>query len=345
MSSQPLLVEYAPVRSVAQAIFDTIDTGLLVLDRNLRVSSASAAFCRMFDVQMEDIRGRLFYELGGGHWDTPDIRLTLDAVASGSGSLHACEVEYEFLEVGPRTMLLDARQIPDSDDAGASILLTVTDVTDARAAERRLTVLLDHKTTLLEEMTHRVANSLTIIAGILILKARRVHDVEARLFLEETHHRVMSIATAQRLLRTSLNDAEVALGPYLTELCESLATSMIGDGQKIEMRVQAGDGTARSRDAVSIGLIVTELVINALKHAFSPDATHGRVTVTYEAIPAGWTLSVADNGIGETQRAERIAKPGLGSVIIEALARQLEARVEIQIKHNGRTTTITHAVH
>ncbi len=345
MRAMPSIVEYGPVRSVAQAVFDTIDTGLVVLDVNLRVATASTSFCRMFGVVMEDVRGRSFYELGGGHWDTPDLRMTLDAVASGNGSLHACEVEHEFLELGLRTMLLDARQIPETENAGASILLTVNDVTAARAAEKRLTALLDHKTTLLEEMTHRVANSLTIIAGILILKARRVHDVEARLFLEETHHRVMSIATAQRLLRTSLDDAEVSLGPYLSELCESLATSMIGDGQKIEMRVQAGDGTARSRDAVSLGLIVTELVINALKYAFAANTTHGRVTVTYATTPAGWALAVADNGIGAPEATGKMSKPGLGTVIIEALARQLDARVEILIRNNGRTTTITHAIH
>lgn len=338
-------LEYGPQRSVAQAVFDTIDTGLIVLDADLRVAAVSASFCRMFGVAMDDVRGRSFYELGGGHWDTPDTRLTIDAVASRAGSLHACEVEHEFLDLGLRTMLLDARRIPECDDAGASILVTINDVTTARDAERKMTALLDQKTTLLEEMTHRVANSLTIIAGILILKARRVRDIETRLFLEETHHRVMSIATAQRLLRTSPDDADVSLEPYLTELCENLAVSMIGDGQKIEMRVRAGEATARSRDAVSLGLIVTELAINALKYAFPAETSHGHITVTYGVTPAGWTLSVSDNGIGAPEGLREAAKPGLGTVIIEALARQLEAVVDVSIKSNGRTVTITHAVH
>ena len=97
--------------------------------------------------------------------------------------------------------------------------------------------------------------------------------------------RVMSVAAVQNLLQASLGDVEV--GPYLTKLCASLATSMIGDSRPLPIEVTADPVTVTSHEAVSLGLIVTELVINALKHAF-PDNRSGRVVVTYTAGSPGW---------------------------------------------------------
>lgn len=339
MSSVLSQADYVPALFAAQTVFDMIATSLLVLDSEIRIVEASASFCRMTGATIGEVRGQPLFGLDDGRWDTPALRLALDDVVLRDGTVTAHEIERDLPDLGLRTLLLDARAIPGR-EAG-SMFVTITDVTEQRATERRLEALIDQKGMLLEEMTHRVANSLTIIAGILILKARRVRDIEVRTFLEETHHRVISIATAQRLLRTSAADADVKLAPYLTELCESLATSMIGDRERIVIEVIAGDGAVRSQNAVSIGLIVTELVINALKYAFGPEVRHGHVTVTYAAEPGGWTLAVADDGIGSPVSANG-SRPGLGTVIVEALATQLAAKVNVAISAKGRTTTLTH---
>jgi two-component sensor histidine kinase len=117
-------------------------------------------------------------------------------------------------------------------------------------------------------MQHRVANSLQIIASILLLKARTVQSEETRLHLHDAHQRVMSVATVQQQLRASGLNEKIEIGLYLSKLCDSLATSMVGERRPLSVRVQATSGTATSNEAVSLGLIVTELVINALKHAF-----------------------------------------------------------------------------
>ena len=101
-----------------------------------------------------------------------------------------------------------------------------------------------------------------------------------------------------------------------------------------------------SRQAVSIGLLVTELVINALKHAFPAVTRAGQVVVAYEVAGTDWKLSISDNGIGVTDaNAGRLGqkKSGLGTSIVKALAQQLEAQVEVLSGATGTTVSITNS--
>jgi chemotaxis protein methyltransferase CheR len=124
---------------------------------------------------------------------------------------------------------------------------------------------------LLEEMQHRVNNSLQIIASILLIKARTVQSEETRLQLVDAHQRVLSVAAVQKHLQVSAAGTPIEIVSYLTRLCKTLAQSMIGDSRPISLTVIADAGNLVSQQAVSIGLIVTELVMNALKHAFPKD--------------------------------------------------------------------------
>jgi chemotaxis protein methyltransferase CheR len=240
-------------------------------------------------------------------------------------------------------MLLNARKVFYEADFHTTILLAIEDITERRAKERALKELLQQKDVLLREMQHRVVNSLQIIASILLMKARTVRSEETRLHLQDAHQRVISVAAMQQQLQASEPGATIALGPYLSRLCETLAASMIGDRRPISLKVLAEDGTASSSQAISIGLIVTELVINALKHAFPRDRSDGTVIVTYDLAEPNWRLMVADNGIGRPEGRMDETNPGLGTTIIEALAKQLGARVEVLMDPHGTTVSITHA--
>jgi two-component system, sensor histidine kinase PdtaS len=103
--------------------------------------------------------------------------------------------------------------------------------------------------------------------------------------------------------------------------------------------VQATSGRATSSEAVSLGLIVTELVINALKHAF-PSGETGEILVGYDARGPDWTLSVSDNGTGSGDVSAERPHTGLGTSIVEALARQLDAIVQKSGGPQGTTVSI-----
>jgi chemotaxis protein methyltransferase CheR len=258
--------------------------------------------------------------------------------------MEAYEVERDFPIIGRRSMLLNARELFFQKNSRKLILLTIEDVTDRRNAEREIANLLQQKETLLQELQHRVGNSLQIIASILSLKARAVKSEETRLHLEEARQRVMSVAAVQQQLLASGHGAQIEIGPYLARLCETLAASMTDDSHPIVLKVQADGGTASSADAGTIGFIVTELIINAFKHAFVGERAAGQLVVTYEAVDTGWRLAVSDNGAGTPQAHLVPARTtsGLGTIIVEALARQLGARVDTVTNSQGTTVSITH---
>jgi two-component sensor histidine kinase len=92
--------------------------------------------------------------------------------------------------------------------------------------------------------------------------------------------------------------------PYLSKLCETLATSMIGDIRPVSLKVCGDGGSATSRQAECLVLIATELAMNSLKHAFPNDKSDGEITVGYDAAGMDWKLWVADNGIGRRREAQ-----------------------------------------
>ena len=164
------------------------------------------------------------------------------------------EVEHEFPHLGTRIMRLNACQVFYKEGAETTILLGIEDVTVRRKLEQEKDDLLQQKDVLLEEIQHRIANSLQIIAGIILMKANTVSSEETRPLLQDIHDRVISIAAVQRQLHASGTIGPIEMVAYLRRLSEALATSMIGDARPVTVRVVGDGGTLSSRQAESIGL-------------------------------------------------------------------------------------------
>ncbi|HEY5336745.1 MAG TPA: histidine kinase dimerization/phosphoacceptor domain -containing protein [Rhizomicrobium sp.] len=327
---------------LAQASVDSIRSPLLVLDKDLRVIAANDFFQIFCDLDRQDIIGRAIFGLGDGQWNIPELRSLLVNVLAHYAPMEVYEIERETVGPDRRTMYFNARPMFYEQDVERLILLSIRDVTEERAAEAEMRRKLHQKDILLQETQHRIGNSLQIIASILLLKARTVQSEETRLHLHDAHGRVMSIAAVQQQLQASRIGDSIELGPYLSRLCEGIASSMIADDRRISLKVVATGGIVSSSEAVSIGLIVTELVINALKHAFV-QRTNGEIIVSFESFSTKWRLSVSDNGTGKSAWGPEKAKPGgLGSSIVEALAHQLESHLSVSTDEQGYKTTITH---
>ncbi len=329
--------------ALAHAIVDTVRDPLVVLDHDLRVIAASRSFYKTFRLVRDDVRGHLLYEIDGGQWDIPELRDLLETITNDQATVEGYEVDREFPAIGHRVMLLNARKVFYEKGTHTTVLLAFEDITGRRAIEQQVQELLREKDMLLEEMQHRVANSLQIIASILLIKARAVQSKETRLQLEDAHQRVLSIAAVQQHLHVVGGGKPIELANYLAKLCETLAQSMIGDSRPISLKVDADAGTATSRDAVSIGLIVTELVMNALKHAFPYPKADAAIVVSYRVAGPDWKLTVSDNGAGKPDVSASDTKPGLGTSLVKALTRQLEAVVDIASGSGGTAVSITHA--
>ena len=240
-------------------------------------------------------------------------------------------------------MLLNARKVFYEDGNQTKTLLAFEDVTHRRNIERQVQELLNEKDMLLAEMQHRVSNSLQIIASILLMKARTVQSEETRLQLEDAHKRVLSVAAVQQHLHVAGRGAPIGIGNYLSKLCGTLAQSMIGDSRPISLKVEADPGTVISHQAVSIGLIVTELVMNSLKHAFPNEKKDAAIVVSYKVSDTDWKLIISDNGGGKPDLSTSEKQGGLGTSLVQSLAKQLDAKVDIVSNAHGTAVSITHA--
>ena len=339
----------ADAQTLALAIVDTFPEPFLVLDEKLRVRAASRCFYEVFREDPKLAHGRSFFELGGGRWDVPALRQGLETVLRDHAAIDGLELEDDCPGAGCRTMLLGARLVRYEESSSPTILLAFKDITERRLVEREKEALLEHTEdllaqhqTLLREMEHRIANSLQIIASILLLKAGAVASEETRDELRDAHQRVMSVAAVQSHLHASGGIDHIDIGAYLTKLSAGLAASMIGPYQGIEIEVIADRGTLQTSHAVSLGLIVTELIINAIKYAFPTARAGARILVSFEVDAADWKLTVLDNGCGRSADTAT-GSSGLGTAIVGALAKQLQARIEEASGPNGLRVEVTHA--
>ena len=336
-----LSLDTHPVDNLALAVVASSDAPIVLLDGDLKVVAASQSFCRAFQIDPRSVDGRpLLFDLGDGEWDVPQLRSLLKATLAGVADIEAYEMDLKRADMEPRRLVLRAHTLSYGAPTEVRMMLAVSDVTDARLAAQFKDDLLREKATLLLELQHRVANSLQIIASVLLQSARRAGAGETQATLYDAHSRVVSVAALQRHLAASpLGD--VGLRAYFTELCETIGASMINDRTQLRLLVVADDSVASADVSVSLGLIVTELVINALKHAF-PDGRKGKIAVDYDAEGPSWALTVFDDGIG-MRAGGKSTKAGLGTSIVEALAKQLHASVQIADAKPGVVVSVLHA--
>ena len=327
-------------QALTLALIASSNPPLMLLDGNLVVIAVSTSFGEAFGIEPSAARGRPVFELGGGEWATSQLGALLRATASGYSDIGAYEMDLDRNDHDRRCLVLSARKLDYGEDNNVRILLTVSDVIKARVSEKIRDHLARERVVLLGEVHNRIANSLQIIASVLLQNARAVQSSESRAHLHDAHHRLMSVAAVQEQLAMSRH-GDVELRPYLTGLCHSLGASMIYDHNQLSIGVMADSSKVKADVSVSLGLIVTELVINALKHAF-PDHREGKITVSYLSRGLDWTLSVSDNGIGMPKSPNKI-KIGLGTSIVQALARQLHADVAHSGASLGTAVSIAHS--
>jgi two-component sensor histidine kinase len=202
-------------------------------------------------------------------------------------------------------------------------------------ADREVREARDRAQLLLQEVNHRVANSLALVSALARMQANFVVDPAAKTALEEMQARIAAIAGVHRRLYTSHDVQVVEIGSYLGSLVEELEASMKATGRDHAIGLEAGAEIQVPTDkAVSIGVIVTELVTNAYKYAY-PAGVTGDIRVTVRRAEDGViSLSVEDDGIGLSADGE-VRGSGLGSRIVKAMATSLQSPVDYEDAPRG----------
>lgn len=203
------------------------------------------------------------------------------------------------------------------------------------ARENELRESLAQKEILVREIHHRVKNNLQLVMSLLNLHARRIRDPRAEVAFAEARSRINALATLHRRLYESENLQEIDLKWFLEDLCAELRRGGLTRGRSVELTVESPSEVIGPDVAVPLGLLVTEAITNAYKHAFN-ERDGGRIHVQIDRdSPETLLLTIRDDGTGFDMAASSPEHSGLGRSLIEAFVRQL--RGELETRSEGGT--------
>ena len=246
------------------------------------------------------------------------------------GSIH--NVEYSFLRKDGSEFPaeLSASVIRDAEGAPVAFIGVTRDITEHKQAQERLEASLQEKDLLLREVHHRVKNNLQIISSLLYLqslRARKGDDVRG--ILQDSRMQVQSMALVHEKLYGAQDLARVDFGEYVRGLTDSLVQSHGASAGHIAIDVAIGDEQLTVDQALPCGLIVNELVANALRHAF-PDGQQGKIAIRLAHSNGNYVLRVDDDGTGLPPDFDSVTTESLGMQLVKTLVEQLDGTLEIE---------------
>lgn len=213
------------------------------------------------------------------------------------------------------------------------------DETQRKSAQDQLRAAVEEKNALVQEVHHRVKNNLQVISSLLSLQAERLESSQMLAVLEDTQSRVAAIAAIHEQLYASKDLSSIEFGPYLRTLVRGLFGFHSVNKERIALAVDAAEVVLNVDQAIPLGLIVNELVINALKHAFPQDGS-GRIAVSLTYTPASAPgqdpvhedmvrLRVEDDGVGLGPDIDISQVQSMGFTLVNLLVQQLRGTLEI----------------
>lgn len=253
-----------------------------------------------------------------------DSKIAITALKAGATDYLVKDTQGEFLallDVAAKGALEQALVRKARDDAEAEV----------HASRDRYAALAAEREVLLREVNHRVGNSLQIIASLLHLQANSSSDDDVKAALTNAMGRVAAVAQVHRRLYTSQNLKTVMLNQYLEALLEDLRRSAEGNRMS-RLTLKAEPVEIDPDRAVAIGIIVNELVMNAVKYAY-PDGA-GPIHVELRSNADGLELAISDDGVG-LQVRQHPQSTGMGQRIVSAMALKLETKAERDPSHAG----------
>jgi two-component sensor histidine kinase len=199
-----------------------------------------------------------------------------------------------------------------------------------KESEEQLRLLVDEKQMLLKEVHHRVKNNLQVISSLLKLQAESIPDTETRTALLASQGRVSSMAMVHEMFYQSGDLQRVDLAPFLRNLAAYLRSAYDLETRSVEVRVDTDTVRVNLDTAIRVGLVVNELVTNALKHAFPGHDTPGLLEISMDIESDSAELVVADNGCGLPESVDWDSTNTLGLQLVKNLARQLCGTIRLE---------------
>ncbi len=313
--------------------FKLMPNSLTLQNKEGVVLDCSDAFCELTGFSREEIIGTNMQNLG--LWVHPEDRQIMRETLERDGKVDALEFQLRRRDGEIRTMQISAKFLALEHEP---ILLAVAhDITARKLAEdalrtnqRELQIALKEKTSLLNEVHHRVKNNLQVITSLLRLEEGRSDQANTKTVLNEMQGRIRSMALLHETLYRSGIFATADLAEYLGELATQAFRAQASGGAVIALKLDLAKAMVSMDQATPCGLMVNELISNCLKHGF-PDGRTGEVVITLKLTEDAKQvqLSVSDNGIGLPADFEDKREASLGLQMASDLARQIGGSLEI----------------
>ncbi|MEI6676173.1 MAG: PAS domain S-box protein [Verrucomicrobiota bacterium] len=254
------------------------------------------------------------------------------------GEIDQYRLEKRFLHKNGEVIDVDLSVgcVRNSDRTVNFAVALLLDITERKRAATALQSALKQRTSLIKEIHHRVKNNLAIMVSLINMQVRRIKHPDALAALADTKSRLYSMASLHDMLYRSGRMDRVEANGYLELLCNHLLQTYGLSAQGIQIKHRSSAALTLIIDqAVPCGLIINELVSNAMKHAF-PNARHGRLKIELLATADCVILRVADNGIGlpDSLKIDQVTSVGL--TLVNTLARQLGGTLQIKNKHGTK---------
>lgn len=215
------------------------------------------------------------------------------------------------------------------------VMATFADISDMIMAEKQIKASLEEKEVLLREIHHRVKNNLQIISSLMSLQSEYTEEPETLKMFQESKNRIRSMALIHEKLYQSGDMAHIDFGEYLKSLVEMLSIFHKEKKDDVKVNLNCEDVFLEIDTAISMGLIVNELVSNCFKHAF-PLERKGEIEINLSKMSEGYLLEVADDGVGLPEGFDLEKTGTLGLLIVQTLSLQL--RGSLEIKTDNRTS-------
>jgi two-component sensor histidine kinase len=236
-------------------------------------------------------------------------------------------------------MRLNARQLLQEDPSDTLILLAIEDITARKQAQEAIRASLVEKEVLLREIHHRVKNNLQIIMSLLNLQFANIEDQAIRPLLEDSRRRIGAMALVHEKLYTSPDLARVDMAAYIGSFREQLLQTS-GTSDRISLHIHADEVLMTPDVAIPCALLLTELLSNALKHAF-PAGQSGQVDIDLRLSNGREvTIVVRDTGVGFPAGVDFRHTASLGLQLVCILTEQLNGTITLDRGHRGTTCTL-----
>jgi len=319
-----------------RSIFLAAPVGIgIVINRNL--VDVNDTLCAMTGYAREDLIGqssRVLYP-GDDDYEYVGYEKYRQIAEKGTGTV---ETRWQRKEGDIIHIILSSTPL-DWRDLSKGVTFTALDISDRKRTEKQLRNSLKEKEVLLREVHHRVKNNLQIISSLLDLQSESIRDEDALRSFRESQNRVKAMALIHGSLYESLDFASIDFAEYIENLCTHLFESYQVDPGRLALKVDAGGISIGIDRAIPCGLIINELVSNALKHAFPGNRT-GEISIRFYMDEDGWiTLAVADTGVGIPPDLEYRNAGTLGLQLVDMLACQLGGRMSL-LRKEGTTFVV-----